>query len=151
MPLSENYPTKKMVSLVCIARCVLRIILLTENITSKFLTSYLLWTHNMLRIRLGQLGGRSMLNRKDNIDKISTKLAILAHKVELNSCLNLMDLNIHAEYFFCDLLNMIFNASLVNLNTINTNAKSIDLIDLRKKTSHSSHINSRIFQDKENG
>ncbi len=105
----------------------------------------------MLRIRLGQLGGRSMLNRKDNIDKISTKLAILAHKVELNSCLNLMDLNIHAEYFFCDLLNMIFNASLVNLNTINTNAKSIDLIDLRKKTSHSSHINSRIFQDKENG
>lgn len=56
MPLSENYPTKKMVSLVCIARCVLRIILLTENITSKFLTSYLLWTHNMLRIRLGQLG-----------------------------------------------------------------------------------------------
>ncbi|HHT1948584.1 TPA: SMEK domain-containing protein [Klebsiella variicola] len=74
-----------------------------------------------------------MLNRKDNIDKISTKLAILAHKVELNSCLNLMDLNIHAEYFFCDLLNMIFNASLVNLNTINTNAKSIDLIDLRKR------------------
>lgn len=44
-----------------------------------------------------------------------------------------MDLNIHAEYFFCDLLNMIFNASLVNLNTINTNAKSIDLIDLRKR------------------
>lgn len=74
-----------------------------------------------------------MLNRKDNIDKISTKLAILAHKVELNSCLNLMDLNIHAEYFFCDLLNMIFNASLVNLNTINTNAKSIDLINLRKR------------------
>ena len=74
-----------------------------------------------------------MLNRKDNIDKISTKLAILAHKVELNSCLNLMDLNIHAEYFFCDLLNMIFNASLVNLNTINANAKSIDLIDLRKR------------------
>ena len=74
-----------------------------------------------------------MLNRKDNIDKISTKLAILAHKVELNSCLNLMDLNIHAEYFFCDLLNMIFNASLVNLNTINTNANSIDLIDLRKR------------------
>lgn len=74
-----------------------------------------------------------MLNRKDNIDKISTKLAILAHKVELNSCLNLMDLNIHAEYFFCDSLNMIFNASLVNLNTINTNAKSIDLIDLRKR------------------
>ncbi|MCS6066849.1 SMEK domain-containing protein [Klebsiella variicola subsp. variicola] len=28
---------------------------------------------------------------------------------------------------------MIFNASLVNLNTINTNAKSIDLIDLRKR------------------
>lgn len=74
-----------------------------------------------------------MLNRKDNIDKISTKLAILAHKVELNSRLNLMDLNIHAEYFFCDLLNMIFNASLVNLNTINANAKSIDLIDLRKR------------------
>ena len=36
-----------------------------------------------------------MLQRKDNIDKISTKLAILAHKVELNTSLNLMDLNIH--------------------------------------------------------
>ncbi|MFS9382267.1 SMEK domain-containing protein [Citrobacter sp. ANG330] len=70
-----------------------------------------------------------MLQRKDNIDKISTKLAILAHKVELNTSLNLMDLNIHAEYFFCELLNMIFDISLVNLNSINANAKSIDLID----------------------
>ncbi|SQO69709.1 Uncharacterised protein [Escherichia coli] len=50
-----------------------------------------------------------MLQRKDNIDKISTKLAILAHKVELNTSLNLMDLNIHAEYFFCELLNMIYH------------------------------------------
>lgn len=74
-----------------------------------------------------------MLQRKDNIDKISTKLAILAHKVELNTSLNLMDLNIHAEYFFCELLNMIFNLSLSNLNSINSNAKSIDLIDEKNR------------------
>ncbi|HBP7188625.1 TPA: SMEK domain-containing protein, partial [Salmonella enterica subsp. enterica serovar Infantis] len=74
-----------------------------------------------------------MLQRKDNIDKISTKLAILAHKVELNTSLNLMDLNIHAEYFFCELLNMIYDISLVNLNSINANAKSIDLIDETKR------------------
>lgn len=70
-----------------------------------------------------------MLQRKENIDKITTKLAILAHKVELNTSLNLMDLNIHSEYFFCELLNMIFDISLVNLNSTNANAKSIDLID----------------------
>ncbi|EGF8218591.1 SMEK domain-containing protein [Escherichia coli] len=74
-----------------------------------------------------------MLQRKDNIDKISTKLAILAHKVELNTSLNLMDLNIHAEYFFCELLNMIYDISLVNLNSINANAKSIVLIDETKR------------------
>ncbi|ECW2415839.1 SMEK domain-containing protein, partial [Salmonella enterica] len=48
-----------------------------------------------------------MLQRKENIEKISTKLAILAYKIELNTCLNLTDLNIHAEYFFCELLNII--------------------------------------------
>lgn len=80
-----------------------------------------------------------MLQRKDNIDKISTKLAILAHKVELNTSLNLMDLNIHAEYFFCELLNMIYDISLVNLNSINANAKSIDLIDETKDLLFKSH------------
>lgn len=74
-----------------------------------------------------------MLQRKENIEKISTKLAILAHKIELSTCLNLTDLNIHAEYFFCDLLNIIYDASLINLNTIDINAKSIDLIDINKK------------------
>ncbi|KFX17992.1 hypothetical protein KP17_04075 [Pectobacterium parvum] len=74
-----------------------------------------------------------MLQRKEYIDKISTQLAILAHKVELNTCLNLTDLNIHAEYFFCELLNITYDFSLINLNTINVNAKSIDLIDKKNR------------------
>lgn len=81
----------------------------------------------------GATEAKDMLQRKENIEKISTKLAILAYKIELNTCLNLTDLNIHAEYFFCELLNIIYDVSLINLNTIDANAKSIDLIDVKNR------------------
>ncbi|EEQ10936.1 TPA: SMEK domain-containing protein [Yersinia enterocolitica] len=71
-----------------------------------------------------------MLERQVYMEKISNKLAILAHEVEIKTSLNLTDINIHSESFFCGLLNLIFSYSLVNANIIQKNAKSIDLIDL---------------------
>ncbi|MFC0226318.1 SMEK domain-containing protein [Serratia aquatilis] len=70
-----------------------------------------------------------MLQRQIYMEKITNKLAVLAHKVELQTSLNLTDINIHAEFFFCELLNLVFDLSLVNANTIKANAKAIDLID----------------------
>jgi hypothetical protein len=74
-----------------------------------------------------------MLQRHLYIEKITTKLAVLAHEVELKTSLNLTDININAEFFFCTLLNLIYNYSLVNANTITANAKAIDLIDLNNR------------------
>ncbi|MFF6009579.1 SMEK domain-containing protein [Rahnella sp. R3(2024)] len=67
------------------------------------------------------------------MEKITNKLAILAHEVELKTCLNLTDINIHAEFFFCDLLNLIYGFELINANTITSNAKAIDLVDFNKR------------------
>lgn len=74
-----------------------------------------------------------MLQRQEYMSKITDKLAILSHKIELNACLNLTDINIHAEYFFCELLNLVYGLSLINLNTVTINAKSIDLMDTGKR------------------
>lgn len=74
-----------------------------------------------------------MLQRQHYMDRITNKLAILAHAVELKTCLNLTDINIHAEFFFCDLLNLIYGLNLVNANTIKSNAKAIDLVDFNKR------------------
>ena len=45
------------------------------------------------------------------------------------SSLNLLDCNIHMEYFLCGLLNIIYGYSLVNLNSVQANYTSIDLGD----------------------
>lgn len=73
-----------------------------------------------------------MLASMDYIKKIKSGLALLSKEVEASSCLNLLDINIHAETFYCGLLNIIFDYNLVNLNSIKQNAKSIDLGDLNK-------------------
>jgi len=89
-----------------------------------------------------------MLKRQEYIQDITTKLATLAHKVELNSSLNLTDINIHAEYFFCGLLNIIYDLSLTNLNSLKINAKSIDLIDIENKMAIQVTSTSELFKIK---
>lgn len=74
-----------------------------------------------------------MLNRGIYIEEISTKLAWIKAKVELCSSLNLLDSNIHMEYFLCGLLNTIYGYHLKNLNTIQSNYISIDLGDTEEK------------------
>ena len=68
-----------------------------------------------------------MLQHLNYIDAITDALAVLGRKVELQSSLNLTDLNIVAEDFYCTLLNLILNAEFKNLNTLDQNAQAIDL------------------------
>jgi len=74
------------------------------------------------------------MERQDYISQITDALAILSRKVEIKSALNLTDINIHAEDFYKDLLNLSFGYQLVNINTINPNAAAIDLGDVNNKT-----------------
>ena len=67
--------------------------------------------------------------REEYIAQIIKSLAYLSKEVEIRSSLNLTDLNIHAENFFRDLLNLAFGYQLGNINAINPSAVAIDLGD----------------------
>jgi hypothetical protein len=67
--------------------------------------------------------------RKEHLDHIIKTLAYLSKEVEIRSSLNLTDLNIHAEIFFRDLLNLALDLHLESMNSIDPNAKAIDLGD----------------------
>jgi hypothetical protein len=60
---------------------------------------------------------------------IEEKLSILATQIEMRGKLNILDLHIHAEQFYLQLLNLIFNWNLESLNALQQNAEGIDLID----------------------
>ncbi|MCP4146269.1 MAG: SMEK domain-containing protein [bacterium] len=53
----------------------------------------------------------------------------LSREVELKASLSLTDINLHAENFYRDLLNLAFGYKLQNINAINPNAAAIDLGD----------------------
>jgi len=60
--------------------------------------------------------------REDYIAQITDALALLSRKVEIKSSLNLTDINICAEDFYKDLLNLTFGYKLKNLNESKPNA-----------------------------
>lgn len=71
-----------------------------------------------------------MLKRKEFIEKNLEAFTYLAVKVNLLSCLNLQDLNIHLENTFRDLLNLIYiDRKFKNLNSAVGNFTAIDLGD----------------------
>lgn len=53
----------------------------------------------------------------------------MAHQVEVRNSICLFDLNIAAEDFYKELLNIVYSLNFVNLNNGNRNAKAIDLGD----------------------
>jgi len=57
-----------------------------------------------------------VLTRENYIKSISDNLALFQKSIEFRTELNMYDLNINAENFVRDLLNIIFNYSLENLN-----------------------------------
>jgi hypothetical protein len=56
-------------------------------------------------------------------------MSLLSHRVEISSSLLLTDINIHAESFYKDLLNLIYGYELKNLNEFSINMDAIDLGD----------------------
>lgn len=69
------------------------------------------------------------MNRQDCQKSIITSLTWLSTQVAVNNKLNLTDINIHAENFYRDLLNLAFGYKLVNINITDSNAAAIDLGD----------------------
>lgn len=73
------------------------------------------------------------MNRSVYFNFIEEKLISLSVRIKLRGTLNLLELNIHSEGFFAELLNLIFDYSLENINRFEPNADGIDLIDKKNK------------------
>ncbi|MGO8026213.1 SMEK domain-containing protein [Rhizobium leguminosarum] len=67
------------------------------------------------------------MNRVQLLQVINYRLTHLRLFVEHASRLNLQDINVHAENFFRDLLNLVFGHHLKNINIVEPNATAIDL------------------------
>ena len=74
-----------------------------------------------------------MLKREEYIKSISDKLAILSKSIEFRGKLNLIDLNVIAESFVAEILNLKNGWELKNLNSSHGNFPSIDLGDSKNR------------------
>ncbi|OMP92220.1 SMEK domain-containing protein [Raoultella terrigena] len=74
-----------------------------------------------------------MLTRAENIRKITNYLAVLSRAVEISASLNLLDINVQAESFYRDFLNLCYGYNLRNTNTEEQNYQAIDLADENRK------------------
>jgi hypothetical protein len=73
------------------------------------------------------------VNRAKYFDFIEERLSFLATRIEIRGGLNILDLHLHSENFYLNLFNLIFNWSLINLNTCQRNIAGIDLVDESNK------------------
>ena len=69
------------------------------------------------------------MKRQDYFNSIEQRLNFLVLRTKSRGKLNLLDLNIHEETFFENLLNIVYSLELRNLNKEDKNAKGVDLID----------------------
>lgn len=67
------------------------------------------------------------MNRNIYVTKINTLLNILKGEIKDSGKLNLLDVNVHAEDFYRDLLNLVYGWRLQNMNQWNQNAAGGDL------------------------
>lgn len=73
------------------------------------------------------------MNSQRYYNNISDRLEVLAHRIKTNGKLNILDLNIHAETFYRDLINIVFKYGLESANVLVANFEAIDLIDEQNK------------------
>lgn len=73
------------------------------------------------------------MNRTEYFNYIEQKLGTLAFRINEKGKLNILDLHIHSENFYADLLNELFGWHLANLNPMKQNVEGIDLIDHTNK------------------
>lgn len=76
-----------------------------------------------------QMLGGEIMNRELYLKNIADSLALLSSQVSVRNAINLYDINIVAESFYSELLNLIEDLNLKNVNTIKKNAPGIDLAD----------------------
>lgn len=69
------------------------------------------------------------MNRSYHFNFIEEKLNTFAYRIEGRGKLNILDLNLHSETFYAQLLNLLFHWNLVNINQFTPNAEAVDLID----------------------
>lgn len=74
-----------------------------------------------------------MDKRKHYVDLIIERLSYLKTRVTVSNALNLNDINIHAENFFRELLNLVLEKNFENTNFFEQNAAYVDLVDKRDK------------------
>lgn len=67
------------------------------------------------------------MNRDIYVTKIKTLLNILKGEIKDSGKLNLLDINVHVEDFYRDLLNLVYGWQLKNMNQWNQNAAGGDL------------------------
>lgn len=73
--------------------------------------------------------GGDIMNRELYLKNIADSLALLSSQVSVRNAINLYDINIVAESFYSELLNLIEGFNLKNVNAIKKNAPGIDLAD----------------------
>ena len=73
------------------------------------------------------------MSRMDNFNYIEEMLNFFVLRLNSRAKINLLDLNIYAEPFFCELLNFLFGWNLENINLKKQNMEGIDLIDYKNK------------------
>jgi len=71
------------------------------------------------------------MNRSVHFNFIEEKLDFLARRIDMRGRLNILDFHIHAEIFYRDFLNLLFDWNLVK--TEHNNEAGIDLIDKSKR------------------
>ncbi|PES73511.1 hypothetical protein CN505_27200 [Bacillus cereus] len=73
------------------------------------------------------------MNRDFYYSYISEKIELLSYRIKSLGKLNILNLNIHAEFFYRDLCNLVYGFSLENANVEEQNIAAIDLIDQSEK------------------
>ena len=71
--------------------------------------------------------------RKKAFDSICRYLAVMKVDLSYHQTINDLSLNIHAENYFRDVFNFVFNKNFENANFFERSAKSIDLVDHKAK------------------
>ena len=74
-----------------------------------------------------------MLQREERSERFKYGISTLDNYLYYNDKENFHDIHIASENFFCDLLNILFDYSLVNANKIRKNIAGYDLMDTKSK------------------
>lgn len=67
------------------------------------------------------------------MQQIKSALGSLSFEISMSASLNQLSINVHAEQFFVELLNMVYGYKLINTNFEEQNSASIDLLDESNK------------------